>query len=136
MHARFKDLLLVDGAARKQLSALASARARALEPGLNAYALIRSECEGPAEGGLEGALRGMPYAAKDIFAAPDRRPCWGLRRQQPVNDDYADVLRLLDEAGGVRVGCAALTELALEPIGINAGCGRGSNTWISAFILV
>jgi len=134
MHARFKDWSLLDAAARKQLGALASARARALEPGLNAYALIRSECEGPAEGGLEGALRGMPYAAKDIFAAPDRRPCWGLRRQQPVNDDYADVLRLLDEAGGVRVGYTALTELAYEPSGYNAVCGRVRNPWNPDFI--
>jgi aspartyl-tRNA(Asn)/glutamyl-tRNA(Gln) amidotransferase subunit A len=142
MPVRFKDWPLIDAADRKLLGALVSARARALEPDLNAYALIRSESEGPAEdalkgglgGALGGALGGMPYAAKDIFAAPDRRPCGGLQQPQIVRESYADALRLLDEAGGLRIGYTALTELAYEPSGYNAVHGRVRNPWNPDFI--
>ncbi len=76
----------------------------------------------------------MPYAAKDIFAAPDRQPSGGLLRPQAVKDDCADALRLLDEAGGIRIGYTALTELAYEPSGYNAGRGRVRNPWNPDFI--
>jgi aspartyl-tRNA(Asn)/glutamyl-tRNA(Gln) amidotransferase subunit A len=127
---RFKDWLLLDPAERKRLGAIASARAHALEPILNAYASIRSDPDGLAT----GRLGGMPYAAKDIFAAPDRRPFGGLLQPQAVKDHYADALRLLDEAGGIRVGYTALTELAYEPSGYNAVHGRVRNPWNPDFI--
>lgn len=76
----------------------------------------------------------MPYAAKDIFAAPDRHPFGGLLQPQAVKGHYADALRLLDEAGGLRVGYTALTELAYEPSGYNAGHGRVRNPWNPDFI--
>ncbi len=127
---RFKDWSLLDAVERRQVGALASARARALEPILNAYACIRSEPENPAA----GRLGTMPYAAKDIFAAPDRQPFGGLLQPQAVTGHYADALRLLDEAGGIRIGYTALTELAYEPSGYNAGHGRVRNPWNPDFI--
>jgi aspartyl-tRNA(Asn)/glutamyl-tRNA(Gln) amidotransferase subunit A len=130
MYMRFKDWLALDAAERKRLGPLAAARARAFEPILNAYVSIRSEPEGPAAGGLGG----MPYAAKDIFAAPDRRPLGGLPQPQAVEGHYADALRLLDQAGGLRVGYTALTELAYEPSGYNAVRGRVRNPWNPDFI--
>jgi aspartyl-tRNA(Asn)/glutamyl-tRNA(Gln) amidotransferase subunit A len=76
----------------------------------------------------------MPYAAKDIFAAPDRRPFGGLPQPQAVDGHYADALRLLDQAGGIRIGYTALTELAYEPSGHNAVHGRVHNPWNPDFI--
>jgi aspartyl-tRNA(Asn)/glutamyl-tRNA(Gln) amidotransferase subunit A len=43
-------------------------------------------------------------------------------------------LRLLDEAGGLRVGYTALTELAYEPSGYNSVHGRVRNPWNPDFI--
>jgi aspartyl-tRNA(Asn)/glutamyl-tRNA(Gln) amidotransferase subunit A len=82
-----------------------------------------------------GMLGGVTYAAKDIFAAPDRRPYGGLGEPLPSLDcEYADALRLLDEAGAVRVGYTSLTELAYEPSGYNAVRGRVLNPWNFDFI--
>ncbi len=131
MPPRFRDWPSLDGAMRRTLRVQAVARARALEPSLNAYVSL---CDGMADP-QSGALDGMPYAAKDIFAAPDRRPCGGLALPLPHLDDVqADVLRLLDQAGGFRVGHTALTEIAYEPSGYNAVHGRVRNPWNFDFI--
>ena len=47
---------------------------------------------------------------------------------------YANVLRLLDEAGAMRLGYTALTEIAYEPSGYNAVHGRVRNPWNLDFI--
>jgi len=47
---------------------------------------------------------------------------------------YADVLRLLDDAGACRVGFTAMTELAYEPSGYNAVCAYPRNPWNLDFI--
>lgn len=108
----------------------ASARARRLEPRLNAFVAFRD-----AEPGASGPLDGLSYAAKDIFAAPDRRPCGGLAEALPSADcAYADALRLLDEAGARRIGYTALTEIAYEPSGYNAVRGWTANPWNLDFI--
>jgi len=76
----------------------------------------------------------MPYAAKDIFVAPDRRPAGGLAAPLPIASfPPAEVLRRLDAAGGTCIGFTALTELAYEPSGYNV---RGSvkNPWNLEFI--
>ena len=47
---------------------------------------------------------------------------------------YADVLRQLDDAGAMRIGYTALTEIAYEPSGYNAVHGRVRNPWNPDFI--
>ena len=106
------------------------ARARRLEPRLNAFVAF---CENAAP--VSGMLQGLPYAAKDIFAAPDRQPCGGLAQPLPRMDcRYADALRLLDAAGAARIGYTALSEIAYEPSGYNAVHGRVRNPWNDEFI--
>jgi aspartyl-tRNA(Asn)/glutamyl-tRNA(Gln) amidotransferase subunit A len=105
-------------------------RARKLNPILNAF---HEYCSPAAS--APGALSGLPYAAKDIFAAPDRQPLGGLAQPLPrTTCRYADVLRLLDEAGAMRLGYTALTEIAYEPSGYNAVHGRVRNPWNLDFI--
>jgi aspartyl-tRNA(Asn)/glutamyl-tRNA(Gln) amidotransferase subunit A len=104
-------------------------RAQGLEPLLHAYVAFAAPVETP-----RGFLSGLPYAAKDIFAAPDRRPCGGLSAPLPsMETNYADVLRQLDGAGAMRVGYTALTEIAYEPSGINPH-GSPRNPWNPDFI--
>ncbi len=104
-------------------------RAQRLEPLLHAYVTFAAPVDNP-----RGVLDGLPYAAKDIFAAPDRVPCGGLGVPLPPMDvACADVLRQLDEAGAMRVGYTALTEIAYEPSGHNPH-GRPQNPWNPDFI--
>ena len=56
-------------------------RAQGLEPLLHAYVAFAEPVETP-----RGFLHGLPYAAKDIFAAPDRVPCGGLSAPLPPMD--------------------------------------------------
>jgi aspartyl-tRNA(Asn)/glutamyl-tRNA(Gln) amidotransferase subunit A len=106
------------------------ARARRLDAALNAFVAF---CDQSNTAG--GALKGLPYAAKDIFAAPDRAPCGGLNAPlPPMECACADVLALLDAAGADRIGYTALTEIAYEPSGYNATHGRVRNPWNLDFI--
>lgn len=105
------------------------ARARELDTLFNAYVAFGTSIETP-----RGALDGWAYAAKDIFAAPDRVPHGGLGIPLPPMDAAcADVLRQLDDAGAIRVGYTALTEIAYEPSGINSN-GSPKNPWNPDFI--
>ncbi len=104
--------------------------ARNLDPILNAFVQF-----GEPVASVRGALSGLPYVVKDIFAAPDRQPFGGLAQALPSLDcEYADVLRLLDNAGAARLGYTALTEIAYEPSGYNAVRGRVRNPWNPDFI--
>ncbi len=108
----------------------ATERARRLERQLNAFVAFRD-----GELRAHGPLNGLSYAAKDIFSAPDRRPCGGLAHALPPTDcAYADALRLLDQAGAHRIGYTALTEIAYEPSGYNAVHGWVANPWNPEFI--
>jgi Asp-tRNA(Asn)/Glu-tRNA(Gln) amidotransferase A subunit family amidase len=105
------------------------AHAQKLEPLLNAFVAFSTSTAKP------GKLKRSPYVAKDIFAAPDRRPCGGLAHPLPPMDcRYADVLRALDAAGAARIGYTGLTEIAYEPSGYNAVHGRVRNPWNPDFI--
>jgi aspartyl-tRNA(Asn)/glutamyl-tRNA(Gln) amidotransferase subunit A len=127
---RFRDWSELDSTGRAQLRVLLVDRARALEPSLNAYVATRTAMERPAA----GPLGGMPYAAKDIFAASDRRPQAGMSKPQPVAGDHAAALSLLDAAGGIRLGYTGLTEVCYEPSGYNSVHGRVRNPWNLEFI--
>jgi aspartyl-tRNA(Asn)/glutamyl-tRNA(Gln) amidotransferase subunit A len=131
MPIRFREWAALDIEERGRVRETAAHRARVLDGSLNAYVAL----SGSAATGVAGPLRDMPYAAKDIFTAPDRLPAGGLRRPlRPGPHGCADALTLLDQAGGCRIGYTALTELAYEPSGYNAVHGRVRNPWNLDFI--
>ncbi|HEX5507494.1 MAG TPA: amidase, partial [Pseudolabrys sp.] len=106
--------------------------ARQLEPRLHAFVTVESASSPPSR---DGAVAGIPYAAKDMFAAPDHRPAGGLPPSAGFTiDGYAEVLRRLDDAGAFRVGFTAMTELAYEPSGYNAVVPYARNPWNPDFI--
>jgi aspartyl-tRNA(Asn)/glutamyl-tRNA(Gln) amidotransferase subunit A len=82
-----------------------------------------------------GPLAFLPYAAKDLFFAPNHRPRCGLTAAlEPDREAYADALRDFDQAGATRVGFTAMTELAYEPSGLNAVADYARNPWNCDFI--
>src|SRR5262245_14845707 len=112
------------------MSVTAAARARRLEPRLNAFVAI--------EDGLppvDGQLGGLPYAAKDIFRTASRRPTGGLATptEFPIEGE-TELLARLDGAGAQRIGFTGLPELACEPSGYNHARGRVRNPWNLDFV--
>jgi aspartyl-tRNA(Asn)/glutamyl-tRNA(Gln) amidotransferase subunit A len=106
--------------------------ARRLEPRLHAFVAIKNRLPRSSQ---DGALAGMPYAAKDMFAARDHRPAGGLPPSAAFTiDGHAEVLRRLDDAGAFRVGFTTMTELAYEPSGYNAVVPYARNPWNPDFI--
>ena len=83
----------------------------------------------------DGPLRGLPYAAKDMFRSPGRNPTWGLA--EPVDGlldgKKADVLDRLDSAGACCIGFTRMTALAYQPSGVNPLQGAARNPWNPAF---
>jgi aspartyl-tRNA(Asn)/glutamyl-tRNA(Gln) amidotransferase subunit A len=127
---RFRDWATLDAAGRKRKRVRAVAYAEALQSRLNAFVAVGT----PATPAI-GVLDGMPYAAKDMFGAPDREPGCGLVSPPPISGPrYAEVLRRVDAAGGWRLGYAGMTALAYEPSGYNATHGRVKNPWDLDFI--
>jgi aspartyl-tRNA(Asn)/glutamyl-tRNA(Gln) amidotransferase subunit A len=109
----------------------ARARAAALNPVLNAFV----EIVPPTPSGMAGPLRGLPYAAKDMFRTPTRKPGCGIGIDiSPRIEDVCGLLEHLADAGADLVGFANMTELAYEPSGFNAICGRVCNPWNLDFI--
>ena len=129
--ARFRDWAELPSVSRQRKRAGAIDYARALEPRLNAFIALRET----GADFVADVLDGIPYAAKDIFFAPDRRPTGGLGESLLKSPPFhADVLRCLDDAGGFCLGYTSMTELAYEPSGYNAVCGRVKNPWNLDFI--
>jgi aspartyl-tRNA(Asn)/glutamyl-tRNA(Gln) amidotransferase subunit A len=128
---RFRDWADLPSVSRQRKRAGAVDYARALEPRLNAFIAF-------SDAGADfaaGVLDGIPYAAKDIFFAPDRRPTGGLAKSLLKSPPFhADVLQRLEDAGGFCVGYTLMTELAYEPSGYNAVYGRVKNPWNLDFI--
>src|SRR6185369_4763668 len=130
-YARFRDWAELCGISRKRNRAGAIDYARAIEPRLNAFISFRDGVVDTSAGVLDG----IPYAAKDIFLTSDRRPTGGLAKGLlPPPPCQTDLLRRLDTAGGFCVGYTSMTELAYEPSGYNAVCGRVKNPWNLDFI--
>jgi aspartyl-tRNA(Asn)/glutamyl-tRNA(Gln) amidotransferase subunit A len=117
---------------RRAASSAAITRATRLEARLHAFVELSALEEISSK---TGSLAFLPYAAKDLFFAPNRTPCCGLAA--PIEPDravYADVLHCLDEAGAARIGFTAMTELAYEPSGFNAVAHYPRNPWNCDFI--
>jgi aspartyl-tRNA(Asn)/glutamyl-tRNA(Gln) amidotransferase subunit A len=128
---RFRDWATLDAAERQRKRMGAIAHAQALEPRLNAFVAFSSQPERFSPGVLDG----MPYAAKDMFACPERRPTGGLAAPLPMAfSPSAEVLQRLDAGGGFRIGYTSMPELAYEPSGYNAARGAVRNPWNLDFI--
>jgi aspartyl-tRNA(Asn)/glutamyl-tRNA(Gln) amidotransferase subunit A len=131
-HPRFSDWAALDTDTRRVLTATASDRARGLESRLNAFALIEENSAASPSG---GALAGVPYAAKDLFATIGRAPTCGLADGAKIDlAGNAEVLSRLDAAGAHRIGFTTMTELAYQPSGFNAVRNRARNPWNLDFI--
>jgi len=80
-----------------------------------------------AAGKWRGLLHGVPFGAKDLFAARGAPTTWGspIFREQIVERDAA-VIRRLEEAGAVLVAKLALGELAYGDLWFG---GRTRNPW-------
>ena len=82
-----------------------------------------------------GPLAGVAIAVKDLLEWQGRPPTSGLPfppRRACGRD--ASVLSTLSDAGAQIVGFTKMTELAYEPSGANAQCGRPLNPWDHAYI--
>jgi aspartyl-tRNA(Asn)/glutamyl-tRNA(Gln) amidotransferase subunit A len=131
-HSRFLDWSLLTLEQRRAALSNAIARASRLQARLRAFVKL----SGPAKmAPRTGSLAFLPYAAKDLFLAPNHWPCCGLAAPiEPDRTGYADVLRRLDAAGAARIGFTAMTELAYEPSGFNARADYPRNPWNCDFI--
>jgi aspartyl-tRNA(Asn)/glutamyl-tRNA(Gln) amidotransferase subunit A len=117
---------------RRAASSAAIARATRLEARLHAFVELSALQEISSK---TGSLAFLPYAAKDLFFAPNHWPCCGLAAPiEPDHTGYAGVLRCLDAAGAARIGFTAMTELAYEPSGFNAVANYPRNPWNCDFI--
>jgi aspartyl-tRNA(Asn)/glutamyl-tRNA(Gln) amidotransferase subunit A len=131
-NARFSDWAALDKSMQITAAATAIDRARQLEPRLHAFVEIQRVDIAPS---ANGSLAHMPYAAKDLFAAPKHRPMGGLADVLDFGlNGYADVLRCLDDAGACRIGFTAMTEFAYEPSGYNTVSTYPRNPWNLDFI--
>jgi aspartyl-tRNA(Asn)/glutamyl-tRNA(Gln) amidotransferase subunit A len=117
--------------ARSRAAAVAIAQAKLCEPLLHAYVEIVSESPRVRP----GALAGLPYAAKDIFATSGRKPTCGLPRPLDIGfSGNAWALHRLDDLGAVRIGFCTMTELAYEPSGYSRHRSFAYNPWNPDFI--
>jgi aspartyl-tRNA(Asn)/glutamyl-tRNA(Gln) amidotransferase subunit A len=131
MTVRFRGWEMLDATQRTRLSAGAADFARRLEPRLKAFVAFENGVSSPPHGVLDG----MPYAAKDVFVSATRMPHGGLAMPLPMaKAPQAEVLDLIDRAGGRCIGYTAMTELAYEPSGYNAVYGRVGNPWNLDFV--
>ena len=127
--SRFEDWKQLSDIHRDAVIASALARAQRIDRRLHAFVSLTSSAP------IGVSARAFPYAAKDVFASPRRKPNAGLAR--PLNivlGDQAEVLKRLDAAGAYCIGFTAMTELAYEPSGFNAVTDFARNPWNLDFI--
>jgi aspartyl-tRNA(Asn)/glutamyl-tRNA(Gln) amidotransferase subunit A len=128
---RFLDWSELTPQQRSVATSRAIDRATRLQARLRAFVKLSP----PTKMASTGSLAFLPYAAKDLFFAPNHWPCCGLAAPiEPNRAAYADVLHRLDDAGAARIGFTAMTELAYEPSGFNAVADYSCNPWNCDFI--
>jgi len=129
---RFLDWPQLAPQQRAVAASTAISRATRLQERLQAFVEL-SAARDPSP--KTGPLAFLPYAAKDLFFAPNHRPRCGLATAiEPDRQAYAEPLRDLDEAGATRIGFTAMTALAYEPSGFNAVADYPRNPWDCDFI--
>jgi aspartyl-tRNA(Asn)/glutamyl-tRNA(Gln) amidotransferase subunit A len=125
-----------------EAAAITTAAAARLAPPCNGLAAVlpeRSQAEARAadrrraEGNPAGPLDGIPYAAKDLFAAAGAPTTWGSPsfRDQRFDTDAVVIARLA-AAGAVLTAKAAMAELAGAGRAAVSGMslhGQGRNPW-------
>jgi len=83
-----------------------------------------------AEGRDPGALAGVPFAAKDIFATAERQPTNGSRRVRLESQARSSTaLQRLNGAGAVRLGWLNLDQFPYAATGTNPDFGSVLNPW-------
>jgi len=129
--ARIRDWSELDRNAQQRRREAARAHAAALYPMLNASV----EIVWPPPSDMAGPLRGLPYAAKDLFRTPTRDPGCGFTGDlAPRVEGVSPLLERLADAGADLVAFTGMTELAYEPSGFNQTLGRVRNPWNLDFI--
>jgi aspartyl-tRNA(Asn)/glutamyl-tRNA(Gln) amidotransferase subunit A len=128
--SRIRDWHALDDVGRRRRRDASRAHAIALNAVTNAF--VQIEPDAPHG---QGALAGLPYAAKDLCRTPRREPCCGLDAAGDFGiDGFYEPIAHLAEAGADLIGYASMTELAYEPSGFNAVCGRVRNPWNFDFV--
>jgi aspartyl-tRNA(Asn)/glutamyl-tRNA(Gln) amidotransferase subunit A len=127
-----------------ELTQMAIAAAKALQPKLNAFVRIDEEsalataraCDADiAKGKLRGPLHGVPLAHKDMYYRKGLvSTCGSKIRGQWVAPVTASALEKLDAAGAVQIGTLNMTEFAYGPTGQNAFLGDARNPWNPDYI--
>ncbi|HWP25276.1 MAG TPA: amidase [Xanthobacteraceae bacterium] len=117
----------------------ALARARRLEPDLNAFAVLDENAVVAADdiarriarGDDPGPLAGVPVSVKDILDVAGLPTRWGsplMAQAPPAKTDVVAVARLR-KAGAVIIGKTTTTEFAHSPLGISPLTGLTRNPW-------
>ena len=93
---RIRDWSELNSNAQHRPREAARAHAAALGSLLNAFV----EIVVPAPSGMAGPLRGLPYAAKDMFRTPRREPSCGFGVDFALRiEGFSDLLARLAEQG-------------------------------------
>ncbi len=119
-----------------ELAELSIARLRALDPTLKCVVTLTEEralvtAKGLdaelAEGKWRGPLHGIPYGAKDLFAAAGAKTTWGAKPYQSQQFEFdATVITQLESAGAVLVAKLTLGALAMGDVWFG---GTTKNPW-------
>ena len=120
------------------------ARARAVQPAINAFIRIDEEAamaharaldSEAARGHFRGTLHGVPMAHKDMFyRAGLVTTCGSAIRRDTRSNTTATALERLDAAGAVDFGTLNMAEFAYGPTGHNVHFGAARNPWNTAHI--
>ncbi|NBS66701.1 MAG: Asp-tRNA(Asn)/Glu-tRNA(Gln) amidotransferase subunit GatA [Betaproteobacteria bacterium] len=120
------------------------ARARAVQPAINAFIRIDEEPamaqaraldSEAARGHFRGPLHGVPMAHKDMFYRTGLvTTCGSAIRRGVRADTTATALERLDAAGAIDFGTLNMAEFAYGPTGHNVHVGAARNPWNTAHI--
>ena len=120
------------------------ARARAVQPAINAFIRIDEEPamaqaraldSEAARGHFRGPLHGVPMAHKDMFYRTGLvTTCGSAIRRDVRADTTATALERLDAAGAIDFGTLNKAEFAYGPTGHNVHVGAARNPWNTAHI--
>ena len=120
------------------------ARARAVQPAINAFIRIDEESamaharaldSEAARGHFRGPLHGVPMAHKDMFYRTGLvTTCGSAIRSDVRADTTATALERLDAAGAIDFGTLNMAEFAYGPTGHNVHVGAARNPWNTAHI--
>jgi len=120
------------------------ARARAVQPAINAFIRIDEESamaqaraldSEAARGHFRGPLHGVPMAHKDMFYRTGLvTTCGSAIRRDARSNTTATALERLDAAGAIDFGTLNMAEFAYGPTGHNVHFGAARNPWNTAHI--